>query len=89
MSMTLCESCRWMREVTTLRSRFLLSQLSQTNPAYTKYPPQPVMRCEGYEAEAVNQIALALKQFLADASPDSMSLRKIAAEIDALWAERE
>jgi hypothetical protein len=49
MTQSLCEKCRWMREVTTLRSRFLLCQLSQTNPAYPKYPPQPVIRCQGHE----------------------------------------
>jgi hypothetical protein len=38
-----------MREVVTPKgSRFLLCQLSQTNPAFPKYPPQPVVRCEGY-----------------------------------------
>jgi hypothetical protein len=84
MIQTLCESCRWMREVTTPRSRFLLCESSTTNPAYAKYPPQPVVQCQGYQAEAANQIALALKQFLADHSPDPISLRKIAAEIEAL-----
>jgi hypothetical protein len=29
-------------------SRFLLCQLSVTNPVYPKYPPQPIVRCEGY-----------------------------------------
>jgi hypothetical protein len=38
-----------MREVVTPKgSRFLLCQLSQTNPNYRKYPPQPVVRCGGY-----------------------------------------
>jgi putative acetyltransferase len=46
---SLCESCRNMREVRTARSRFLLCELSVTNEAYRKYPPQPVVRCEGYE----------------------------------------
>jgi hypothetical protein len=74
-----------MREVVTPNgSRFLLCQLSHTNADYPKYPAQPVVRCQGHQAEAVNQIALALKQFLADSSPDPMSLRKIAAEIQAL-----
>ncbi len=48
MKESLCESCRWMREVTTQKSRFLLCELSKTDPAYPKYPPQPVVRCEGY-----------------------------------------
>jgi hypothetical protein len=38
-----------MREVFTPKaSRFLLCQLSQANPVYPKYPPQPVVRCDGY-----------------------------------------
>jgi hypothetical protein len=38
-----------MREVTTTRSRFLLCKLSKTDAAYPKYPPQPVVRCEGHQ----------------------------------------
>ena len=30
-------------------SRFLLCQLSRTDPAFPKYPPQPVVRCDGYQ----------------------------------------
>jgi hypothetical protein len=46
---SLCETCTWMREVITPKgSRFLLCQLSQTDPDYPKYPAQPVVRCEGY-----------------------------------------
>ncbi|HKB39933.1 MAG TPA: hypothetical protein VKD72_26090 [Gemmataceae bacterium] len=47
---SLCETCASMREVITPRgSRFLLCRLSQTDPAFPKYPPQPVVRCDGYE----------------------------------------
>ena len=46
---SLCETCTWMREVITPQgSRFVLCQLSKTDPAYPKYPPQPVVRCDGY-----------------------------------------
>ena len=46
---SLCETCARVREVITPRgSRFLLCQLSTTDPAYPKYPPQPVVRCDGY-----------------------------------------
>jgi hypothetical protein len=38
-----------MREVRTARSRFLLCELSITNAAYPKYPPQPVVRCDGFQ----------------------------------------
>ena len=45
---SLCETCRNVREVRTARSRFLLCELSFTHAAYPKYPPQPVVRCDGY-----------------------------------------
>lgn len=49
MNSSLCEACAWMREVVTPKgSRFLLCQLSVSNPDYPKYPPQPVIRCDGY-----------------------------------------
>jgi hypothetical protein len=51
MAPSLCESCRNVREVRTVRSRFLLCQLSATNDVYPKYPPQPVVRCDGYQSE--------------------------------------
>jgi hypothetical protein len=39
------------REVVTPRgSRFLLCTMSATDRRYPKYPPQPVVRCEGYRA---------------------------------------
>src|SRR5690242_19452336 len=49
MTPSLCQTCASMREVITpRRSRFLLCQLSRTDPAFPKYPPQPVVRCDGY-----------------------------------------
>jgi len=49
MTPSLCETCAWMREVVTPKgSRFLLCRLSQTDRAYPKYPPQPVVQCDGY-----------------------------------------
>jgi hypothetical protein len=50
---SLCETCTHLREVLTPKgSRFLLCQLSQKNPAFQKYPPQPVLACTGYEAQS-------------------------------------
>lgn len=47
---SLCEACASMREVVTPKgSRFFLCRLSQTDPAFPKYPPQPVVRCNGYQ----------------------------------------
>ena len=49
--LSLCETCSRMREVVTpRRSRFLLCTLSATDPRYAKYPPQPIVGCEGYRA---------------------------------------
>jgi hypothetical protein len=53
MTPSVCENCKNMREVRTARSRFLLCELSVTNAAYAKYPPQPILRCGGYEARQV------------------------------------
>ena len=47
--MSMCETCRSGREVLTARSRFLLCEMSVSHHNYPKYPPQPIMRCDGYE----------------------------------------
>jgi hypothetical protein len=53
---SLCETCTSMREVVTPKgSRFLLCQLSESNPDYPKYPPQPVVRCEGCRPRETNE----------------------------------
>ena len=49
MTKSLCETCQNMREVRTARSRFLLCELSVVDDAYPKYPPQPIVRCAGYQ----------------------------------------
>ena len=55
---SLCETCALMREVITPKgSRFLLCQLSKSDPAYLKYSPQPVVRCDGYrEKEKISEV---------------------------------
>jgi hypothetical protein len=41
-----------MREIVSGKgSRFLLCELSQADPRFAKYPPQPVIRCEGYQEQ--------------------------------------
>ena len=45
-----------MREVITLKgSPFLLCQLSRTDNAYPKYPPQPVVRCDGHRPRETSE----------------------------------
>jgi hypothetical protein len=54
---SLCETCVWLREVLTPKgSRFLLCELAKTNPAYPKYPPQPVVRCQGHQQKQEQEI---------------------------------
>ena len=50
MAASLCEACKNIREVRTARSRFLLCEVSATNHGYRKYPPQPIVRCDGYQS---------------------------------------
>ena len=46
---SLCHLCSHKKDVVSAKgSRFLLCQLSQSDRRYPKYPPQPVVRCEGY-----------------------------------------
>ena len=53
---SLCETCVSMREVITPKgSRFLLCQLSQTDSAFPKYPPQPIVRCDGFRPRDTNE----------------------------------
>jgi hypothetical protein len=50
MTGSLCPSCQHCREIVSGKgSRFLLCQLSQQDARYVKYPPQPIVRCAGYE----------------------------------------
>jgi hypothetical protein len=53
---SLCETCASVREVITPKgSRFLLCQLSRIDPAYPKYPPQPVVECYGHRPRETNE----------------------------------
>jgi hypothetical protein len=46
----LCGHCRNARAVESRRgSRFVLCDLSRTNSRYPRYPPLPVLRCDGFE----------------------------------------
>lgn len=45
---SLCETCENVRGVRTARSLFLLCELSLIDARFPKYPPQPVVRCDGH-----------------------------------------
>jgi len=48
----LCATCAHRREVPNRRgSVFYLCRLSQSDPAYPRYPRLPVLSCAGYEHE--------------------------------------
>jgi len=47
---SLCHTCAQVREIISPRgSRFFLCRKSQEDVRFSKYPPQPVVRCAGYE----------------------------------------
>ncbi len=46
----LCGMCRHVRVITSDRgSRFIMCELSKTDPRFRRYPALPVVACEGYE----------------------------------------
>ena len=48
---SLCERCRHVRVIENAKgSRFLLCRRSESEPAYPKYPPQPVVECRGFQS---------------------------------------
>ena len=47
---SLCEACSHMKEVVSgKRSRFLMCQKAFADSRFPKYPPQPVVKCVGFE----------------------------------------
>jgi len=48
----LCATCQHMKRTVTKRdSVFYLCLRSQTDASYRKYPPLPVVQCQGYESQ--------------------------------------
>jgi len=46
---SLCARCRWVREIRSAKgSTFSLCTRSKDDPAFPKYPPQPVVACSGF-----------------------------------------
>lgn len=49
----LCGHCKHARRIESGRgSVFVLCALAATDPRFRKYPPLPVLRCEGFEENA-------------------------------------
>ncbi len=50
MMRSLCESCRHLKVVESAAgSRFLMCRLAKRDARFSKYPPQPVILCAGFE----------------------------------------
>ncbi len=48
----LCASCRFVEVIASSRgSSFYLCTLSETDPAFRRYPMLPVRECSGYQRE--------------------------------------
>jgi hypothetical protein len=48
----LCADCQHAKKIESARgSKFVLCELSATNPAFPKYPRLPVLKCSGYAAK--------------------------------------
>lgn len=48
----LCAACVHRRLVASKRSVFLLCGLAEADPSFPRYPPLPVVACEGYRRAA-------------------------------------
>jgi len=83
---TLCSSCEYVREVVSgTGSTFLLCQLSQTDRRFPKYPPQPVVRCDGYVGERLSAM-----KFTLEALPDTFAVCRLDASAEIPdWASGE
>jgi hypothetical protein len=46
----LCATCRHVRVIVNDRgSRFVLCELSKSDPSFRRFPPLPVLTCRGHE----------------------------------------
>lgn len=49
---SLCESCIFVKVIRSASgSRFLMCRKSKEDPRFSKYAPQPVLRCPGYQEQ--------------------------------------
>ncbi|HYN20005.1 MAG TPA: hypothetical protein VE078_03520 [Thermoanaerobaculia bacterium] len=47
----LCETCEHLRLLASRNSVFVRCGKAETDPAFPRYPPIPVVRCAGYRRE--------------------------------------
>jgi hypothetical protein len=48
----LCRTCVHLRLLASSRSVFVRCGLAETDPAFPRYPPLPVLACSGYRRKA-------------------------------------
>ena len=48
----LCATCQHLRVAASKRSVFVRCGLADTDPRFPKYPPLPVVACDGYRVES-------------------------------------
>ncbi len=83
---SLCKSCVNVREVVSgTGSTFLLCQLSQTDKRFRKYPPQPIVRCDGYEDKQSK-----MTSFTLEVLPGTFAICRLDADAQVpAWATGE
>lgn len=80
---SLCLTCSHVREVVSgTGSKFRLCLLSQQSNRFPKYPPQPVLRCDGHEVKVDAMTSLAL-----DVLPGRFAICRLESNADVPdWA---
>ena len=54
---SLCEKCCHVKEIVSGKgSRFLMCGKSQTDRQFQKYPPQPIVRCVGFDESKEDKV---------------------------------
>jgi hypothetical protein len=54
---SLCPTCRFVRVIVSGKgSQFLLCEKAAEDQRFVKYPPQPVVRCGGYEERQAGRL---------------------------------
>ncbi len=83
---SLCRTCSNVREVVSgTGSTFLLCKLSQSDKRFPKYPPQPVVRCGGYEDKPS-----AMATFKLEVLPSTFAICRLDADANVPeWATGE
>jgi len=72
---SLCKSCGNVREVVSgTGSTFILCRLAQTDKRFSKYPPQPVDQCDGY-----NDMRNAMTTFTLEVLPGTIAVCHLSA----------